>query len=112
MAMTKVVEDLWFAHLLLTGAPPYESAIDQAERLLRDLPPSGSRDDGLEVVEAARRGDVEARHDLANSLKQARWPLERAEERKEQPSSARRNEKERPNSATSISPRPRSSGST
>ena len=83
MAMTKVVEDLQVAHLLLTGAPPYESAIDQAERLLRDLPPSFSRDDALAELEAARGGDADARLNLANGLNQVRWLLERAEERAE-----------------------------
>ena len=80
--MTDAIERLWFAHLLLTGAniSPDERAraIDDAERLLRDLPPSGSRDDGLDVIEAARGGDVEARRHLANSLNHVRWPLERA----------------------------------
>jgi hypothetical protein len=46
--MTDAVERLWFAHLLLSGANtnPDERAraIDEAERLLRDLPPSDSRD--------------------------------------------------------------------
>jgi hypothetical protein len=78
--MTDVVEGIWFAHLLLTGANPDERAwaIDEAERLLRDLPPSGSRDDALDVVEAARGGDVDARRQLAISLNHLRWLLERA----------------------------------
>jgi hypothetical protein len=80
--MTDVVERMWFAHLLLTDANPDETAtawaIDEAERLLRDLPPSGSRDDALDVVEAARGGDVDARRQLAISLNHVRWPLERA----------------------------------
>jgi hypothetical protein len=77
------VERMWFAHLLLTrSTSPDERAwaIDEAERLLRDLPPSGSCDDGLDVVGAARAGDVDARRQLANSLNHVRWQLERARE--------------------------------
>jgi len=79
--MTDVVESIWFAHLLLTGTNPDERAwaIDEAERLLRDLPPSGSRDDALDVVEAARGGDMDARHQLANNLDLLRSLIERAE---------------------------------
>ena len=33
-------------------------AIDEAERLLRALPPSGSRDDGLNTINSARAGDA------------------------------------------------------
>src|SRR4051794_11036713 len=79
--MIDAVERMWFAHLLLTGAAnPDERAwaIDEAERLLRDLSPSGSRDDGLDVGEAARGGDVEARRQPADSLNHVRWLLERA----------------------------------
>jgi hypothetical protein len=79
--MTDIVERMWFAHLLLTGAASPDErawAIDEAERLLRDLPPSGTRDDALDVVEAARGGDVDARRLLASNLDHLRWLLERA----------------------------------
>ena len=84
--MTDVVERLWFAHLELTGANsnPDERAwaIDDAERLLRGQPPSCFRDDALDVVEAARGGDADARRQLANNLDNVRWLLERAREKK------------------------------
>jgi hypothetical protein len=83
--MTDAIQNLWFAHLLLTAPQSPDDtawAIDEAERLLRDLPPSGTRDVGLEVVEAARGGDVDARRHLAESLYHARWLLERAREKK------------------------------
>jgi hypothetical protein len=74
------VERMWLAHLLLTGANPDERAwaIDEAEQLLRDLPPSGTRDDALDMVEPARGGDVEARRLLASFLDNLRWLMERA----------------------------------
>jgi hypothetical protein len=86
--MTDVVERMWFAHLLLTSANPDKRwtsanpderwAIDEAERLLHDLPPSGTRDDALDMVEPARGGDVEARRLLASFLDHLRWLMERA----------------------------------
>jgi hypothetical protein len=51
-------------------------AIDEAERLLRALPPSGSRDDGLNTINSARAGDAGACQQLADSLFDVRWPLE------------------------------------
>jgi hypothetical protein len=79
--MTDGVERMWFAHLLLTGAATPDErawAIDEAERLLRDLPPSCFRDDALDAVEAARGGDGEARRLLAFNLDHLRWLMERA----------------------------------
>jgi hypothetical protein len=58
--------------------------IDEAERLLRDLPSSGLRDDALDMVEPARGGDVDARRDLANILYHERWLLEREREKRKQ----------------------------
>jgi hypothetical protein len=85
----KLASDLWCAHLLLTRGDADERAwaIDEAERLLRDMPPSGFpgcglRDVALEVVEAARGGDVDARSQLANSLNLLDSLIERAEARK------------------------------
>jgi hypothetical protein len=74
------------AHLLLTRGNPDERAwaIDEAERLLRDLPPSCFpflRDDALDVVEAARGGDVGARSQLADSLDLLASLIERTEAR-------------------------------
>jgi hypothetical protein len=75
----KLASDLWGAHLLLTRGDADERvwAIDAAERLLRDLPPSFFpflRDDALDGVEAARCGDAAA---LADSLDIVRMILER-----------------------------------
>jgi hypothetical protein len=66
--MTDAIPSIWFD--LLTGRNPDQItwAIDEVERLLRDLPPSGARDHGLDVIEAARAGDVDAQRQLANSL--------------------------------------------
>ena len=81
------VEDPWFARLLLIGKNPDERtwAIDEAERLLRALPPSFSRDDGLAVINAARAGDADACQQLADSLFQVRLRLERARARGQPP---------------------------
>lgn len=82
----KLASDLWNAHLYLTrgDADLRAWAIDKAERLLRDMPPSGFpdlRDIALEVVEPARRGDVDARRQLADSLDLLRSLIERTAER-------------------------------
>jgi hypothetical protein len=93
IGMTDIIERMWFAHLLLTGANPDERAplwaIDEAERVLRDLPPNGTRDDALDMVEPARGGDVEARRHLANSLEHVRWLLERVRDKRNQHNQAR-----------------------
>jgi hypothetical protein len=80
MTATDPTEALWFAQRLLIGRDPDARpwAIDEAERLLRNLPPCGSRDDGLAVIAPARAGDASACQQLADSLFQVRLPLERA----------------------------------
>jgi hypothetical protein len=82
----KLASDIWHAHWLLTRGDADERAfaIDEAERLLRDLPPSCFplfREDTLPLVEAARGGDVDARKILADSLKLLDSFIERAAER-------------------------------
>jgi hypothetical protein len=101
----KLASDLWRVHEYLTCGDADERAwaIDEAERLLRDTvniltalglntgtitvhgPPSGFPlplfpMDMLEVVEAARGGDVDARCQLADCLDCLRSMIERAAE--------------------------------
>jgi hypothetical protein len=78
--ITDLVEGLWFTRLVLLGKNPDERtwALGEAKRLLGASPPSGSRDDGLHAIEAARAGDADARQQLGDSLLHVRWMLERA----------------------------------
>ena len=80
-------ENLWFFEQLLTGKDPdlWPWAIDEAERVLRTVPPSFTRDDELALIAPARAGDADACQQLAASLNGVRLLLERARDAAPEP---------------------------